>query len=92
MSKRVRGRVIQEFYDNGKLVERSVIDNAVLNANYWRSWQKFDRKNAFGTTYLKTTFNYPHGVELMDYYSAKNERLNQKIVYRRDFKDKPRLK
>lgn len=87
MAKKIRGTVIREFYENGKLVERTVNRNAVLNEDHWRGWQNFDRN--FGKTYLRTAFNYSFGEPLMSYYSTRNE--NQRYVYRRDFKDRPRL-
>jgi len=88
VAKKIRGRVIREVYDNGKLVERSVNNNAVLNADHWRNWQNFDR--GFGKTYLKTAFNYSLGENLLSYYSTTNDSLNKKIVYRRDFRVRPR--
>lgn len=90
MSKKVRGTVIREVYDNGKLVERSVDDNAVLNADHWKKWQNFDR--GLGNVYMKTSFNYSLGENLMSYYSVTNNRLKTQVVYRTDFRDRPRLK
>ena len=90
MSKKVRGTVIRELYENGKLVERSVSKNTILNADHWRKWQDFDR--GLGNVYMKTAFNYSLGENLMSYYSVTNPSLKTRVVYRRDFKDKPRLK
>ena len=90
MAKKIRGRIIRELYENGRLVERSVDNNAILNADHWRGWRDFDR--TFGNAYLRTAFDYGRGEELMDYYSTTNKYSNRKYVYRRAFNTSSRLK
>jgi len=84
------GPLIREFYENGKLVERTVTRVAALDADHWKGWQNFDRN--LGKAYLKTSFDSRIGRNLMVQYSYTNDDLNRKHVYRRYFNFRPRLK
>lgn len=90
MSKKIRGPLIIEVYENGKLVKRRVNKRGVLSADYWRSLRNSHK--LFFNPYLRTSFDSRLGGEVMDYYSATNNRYNQKYIYRRGFNTRPRLK
>lgn len=88
----VMGPLIREFYENGKLVERTVTRVAALDADHWKGWQDYWNNSGLGKAYLKTAFDSRIGRNLMVQYSYTNDDLNRKHVYRRYFKFKPRLK
>ncbi len=90
MGKKIRGPLILEVYENGKLIKRHVNKRGVLGADYWRSLRNCHQ--LFCNPYLRTSFDYRLGGEVMDYYSAMNPVLNRKYIYRRGFNTRPRLK
>lgn len=90
MSNKIRGPLTIEFYDNGKLVKRHVNKRGVLSADYWRRVSKSN--SLFYNPYLRTTFDYRLGGEVMDYFSLTNNRYNKKYIYRRGFNTRPRKK
>lgn len=85
---KVRGTIFRYIYENGRLVDRTIMKDSVLDYEYWKTWRDVD--NEYSKTYLKSNFDYKHGKNLMSYYAT--ERDNKKIVYRRDFGSKTYLK
>lgn len=84
----VRGTIFRYTYENGKLVDRSILKDSVLDYDYWKTWRDVD--NEYSRTYLKSNFDYKHNKYLMSYYAT--ERDGKKVVYRRDFGSKTYLK
>lgn len=90
MGKKIRGPLIIEVYDNGKLVKRKANKRGVLGADYWRNLRY--SYQLFGYPYLRTSFDYRLGGEVMDYFSATIPSMNRKVIYRRGFNTRPRKK
>jgi len=90
VSNKIRGPLIREIYENGKLIERRLDKRGFLSADHWRKLR--DSHQLFCNPYLRTSFDYRLGGEVMDYYSATNKALNRKYIYRNAFNTRPRLK
>lgn len=70
------------IYKNGKLVEKRIDKDRILNANHWKIWAKFDRGQGASATARKN-FDYQAEKQLLTSYTTKLG--NDKRVYKRIF-------
>lgn len=83
----IKGDLVIETYDKGKLVSKEKRKEQIFNEEHWRGWQKADKN--YGSARLKSNFDYGVGRRVIDTYSISNG--DHKVVYKRDYSKQARV-
>jgi len=86
-TKRIRGDIEILTYKKGKLVNREIRKNSILNEDHWKDWGKLDRgMGATGRVF--SNFDYTFGDRVFTRYTT--TKGDEKVIYKNRFNNMKR--
>lgn len=78
----IRRAVEVRRYKNGKLIDKRIDKDNILNPQHWKGWAQVDKRLG-GSTTVKHSFDYGLDARVLDSYTIRKPDQSEKIVYKR---------